>query len=101
MHDIGRTQLEQQQPFGGYEGGGFESGEYQGEFESGEYQGEFESGEYQGEFGAGSTEGSSEAVSTKATNLRAASWRVPGYRRNWRARSARWRRWNSPPSSSR
>lgn len=58
MHDIGRTQLEQQQPFGGYEGGGFESGEYQGEFESGEYQGEFESGEYGGgEFGGGEYEG--------------------------------------------
>ncbi len=44
MHDIGRTQLEQQS-FGELESGQFEGGEFEGsEFESGEFEGEFEGG---------------------------------------------------------
>jgi len=54
MHDIGRTQLEQQTfdeyETGEFEGGEFETGEYEGgEYEGGEYEGgEFETGEYEG-----------------------------------------------------
>ena len=49
MHDIGRTQLEQQS-FGEFEGGEFEGGEFEGgEFEGGEFEGgELEGGELEG-----------------------------------------------------
>ena len=59
MHDIGRTQLEQQ-TFGEYETGEYESGEYEGgEYEGGEYEGgEYEGGEYEtGEYEGGEYEG--------------------------------------------
>src|SRR6185312_533305 len=65
MHDIGRTQLEQQQTFGEYEveleGGEHEGSEFEGELEEsegefGEYEGEF--GEYEGELEGGALEGS-------------------------------------------
>src|SRR5215470_8725803 len=72
MHDIGRTQLEQQQPLGEselelegseYEGSEFEGelGEFEGEFGEyeggfGEYEGGF--GEYEGELEGGTLEGS-------------------------------------------
>jgi len=61
MHDIGRTQLEQQS-FGELEGGGFESGEFEGEFEGegeGEFEGEF--GEYGG-YGRNDGRGASAAL---------------------------------------
>ncbi len=53
MHDIGRTQLEQQSS-GEFENSEFEAGEFEGgEFEGGEFEaGEFEAGEFEaGEFG--------------------------------------------------
>ncbi|HEY7430557.1 MAG TPA: hypothetical protein VH641_07480 [Streptosporangiaceae bacterium] len=70
MHDIGRTQLEQQ-TFGEFETGEYASGEYEGgEYEGGEYEGgefseyeggEYEGGEYEGgEYEGGEYEGESE-----------------------------------------
>lgn len=73
MHDIGRTQLEQQ-TFGEsesseFEGGSFESGEFEsGEFEGGEFEGgSFESGEFEGsEFEGGEFEGGGQSAEAES-----------------------------------